>query len=164
MDNQNIEDDPNAEEDIARLAVDTVLSSQINIALNDSDEPWEDLHDIDAQPEPMTVVRQNTRRNKEFAQHFDKQIALHWLNSTPEEVRDKLIVPDWFRKLVPLIYSPQSDMNCLQMEFDEDLATEMLLVPLERYIFNNEDPEEYFEVQFPYFTLNLSWVRNLHVA
>lgn len=78
----------------------------------------------------------------------EEDIATIWLNSAPEKVAQELIVQSWFRRLVPRIYAPNKQMNLLTPKFNDKLANEILIEPLEKYIFGNEDPEIYKQVNY----------------
>ncbi|XP_075982328.1 ubr1 ubiquitin ligase isoform X2 [Anticarsia gemmatalis] len=46
---------------------------------------------------------------------------------------------DHWRVTVPRIYSPQPNRSCLDWSFDEELATKLLIQPLEQFVWGNSD-------------------------
>ncbi|KAG6465522.1 hypothetical protein O3G_MSEX015204 [Manduca sexta] len=46
---------------------------------------------------------------------------------------------DHWRVTVPRIYSPQPNRTCLDWSFDEELATKLLIQPLEQFIWGTTE-------------------------
>ncbi|XP_022823526.1 E3 ubiquitin-protein ligase UBR1 isoform X2 [Spodoptera litura] len=62
-----------------------------------------------------------------------------WRSKMEEGVLAPAHFLDHWRVNVPSIYSPQPNTTCLDYSFDEDLAADLLIQPLEQFVWGNSD-------------------------
>ncbi|CAH2244029.1 jg16690 [Pararge aegeria aegeria] len=65
-----------------------------------------------------------------------------WRTKLAEGVLSPAHFQDHWRVTVPRIYSPQPNRTCLDWSFDEDLATKLLIEPLEQFVYGSAESSQ----------------------
>lgn len=58
---------------------------------------------------------------------------------------NELIIRNYWAFIVPGIYSPTRNCNCLSITFDDEIARKLLFLPLETFITQSDEPQKVFE-------------------
>ncbi|XP_048517590.1 E3 ubiquitin-protein ligase UBR2 isoform X2 [Dendroctonus ponderosae] len=83
----------------------------------------DDSADVEMSPEPPT----------------SSQIVAEWLEAFERNAFSPILISKYWAHWVPKIYSPTLNDNCLNWQFNEMLAKEILFNPLEQFICNGEN-------------------------